>query len=290
MARAKTRSVLSGMRVKEAMRRQVIESSKDRTIGNCINKMIKYKINSVLVTDDKLHPMGVVTKTDIMGAFYAMLTIDTAIENIYVSPLLYCFPDDELEASLDLMQENSAHRLYVIGAESNEIIGILAYSDIVGLLYRYCRACIKSDAGEAIQQQSVKNVMTPSVTHYHEDDPLEEIIEGLSSYRFGAVLIRNSQGNPAGVISKTDLIISYNHGVGLNTKAREIMNSPVRSCDESSLLTHALQQMLLNDVQRLFVHASPSSNIVGIVSLSDAARFRAGSCRACIAGRIMTMP
>jgi len=281
---------LSGMSAKEAMRRQVIESPKNSTIGNCINKMIKYKINSVLVTDDKHHPMGVVTKTDIMGAFYAMFPIDTTLENIYVSPLLYCFPDDELEVSIDLMQQNGVHRLYVIGAESNEVIGILSYSDIVGLLYRYCRACDKSDAGDAIQQLSVKDVMTPSVTHYDEDDPLEAIIEGLSSYRFGAVLIRNSRGNPSGVISKTDLIISYNHSVRLNTKAREIMNSPVRSCDEFSLLSHALQQMLLNDVQRLFVHASTSSDIVGIVSLSDAARLRAGSCRACIAGRIMTGP
>ena len=141
MAIAKTRSVLSGMSVKEAMRRQVIDSPKDTTIGNCVNKMIKYKINSLLVTDEKHSPMGVVTKTDIMGAYYAMLPIDTTIENIYVSPLLYCFYDDELEASLNLMQKNGVHRLYVIGAESDEVTGILAYSDIVGLLYRYCRAC-----------------------------------------------------------------------------------------------------------------------------------------------------
>ena len=51
----------------------------------------------------------------------------------------------------------------------------------------------------------------------------------------------------------------------------------------------AIQQMLIHDVQRLFVHADASApdHITGVLSLSDSARFRSGSCRACSAGRIL---
>jgi hypothetical protein len=45
--------------------------------------------------------------------------------------------------------------------------------------------------------------------------------------------------------------------------------------------------MLLKDVQRLFVHAQDPAQIIGILSLSDAARFRSGSCRACTPSRFM---
>lgn len=49
----------------------------------------------------------------------------------------------------------------------------------------------------------------------------------------------------------------------------------------------AIQTMLLRDVQRLFVSAADSGEIIGVLSLSDAARFRSGTCRACTASCIL---
>jgi hypothetical protein len=45
--------------------------------------------------------------------------------------------------------------------------------------------------------------------------------------------------------------------------------------------------MLSRDVQRLFVTADDRDQIMGIMSLSDAARLRSGSCRACTPSRFM---
>lgn len=296
MAMARTRSVLSGIPVKEAMRRQVVRLPTEAVLTQCIGAMIKYKTNTVLVTDPKDIALGVVSKTDLISAFYAGLPIQTRLEHILVAPLRYCFPDDALEAALEVMQRNGIHQLYVFGSEFNKAIGILSYSDIVGLLYRYCRECRQSsvkgrldlNATDARQRLIVADVMTPAVTYYRETDPIEKIIDGLTARRLGAVLIRNARGEPAGVISKTDLIIAYNHGIGLDIAARDIMTSPAQSCSRFDLLAHALQLMLLKDVQRLFVHDADGGDIIGILSLSDAARFRAGSCRACLPGRIIT--
>jgi len=52
-------------------------------------------------------------------------------------------------------------------------------------------------------------------------------------------------------------------------------------------LSDAIQLMLLKDVQRIFIHADDPTNIVGVLSLSDAARFRSGSCRACTSSRLI---
>jgi CBS domain-containing protein len=64
------------------------------------------------------------------------------------------------------------------------------------------------------------------------------------------------------------------------------MSTPVRSIDESELMETAVRTFILSDIHRLFVHRGEPGTIVGVLTLTDAARLRSGSCRACIAGRI----
>ena len=120
-----------------------------------------------------------------------------------------------------------------------------------------------------------------------EADNLVQVIEGLTTQRLGAVLIRNPSGNAVGVVSKTDLIVAYKHGMAVEAAAAEVMSQPVVSCGEESDLALAIQRMLIRDVQRLFVHSVTPARITGILSLSDAARFRSGSCRACTSSRLI---
>jgi len=294
MPRVKTRHVLSGIKVEEAMRRQVVKLPQNAPIDYCINRMIKYKINSVLLTDEAQQPAGIVSKTDIMGAFYAGFSTQTPVENIMAAPLLHCYPDDDLESSLDIMHANGVHRLFVLGAEADAVTGILAYPDIVGLLYRYCRACDKGllksrrrRTDDDYLRLKVKDVMTAAVTAYREEDALSAVIEGLTEHRCGAVLIRDARNRAVGVVSKSDLIVAYKHGVTVDVSARAVMSKPVKSCAGEAQLADAIQQMLLRDVQRIFVHDSDPGHMVGVLSLSDAARFRSGSCRACTSSRLM---
>jgi CBS domain-containing protein len=113
-------------------------------------------------------------------------------------------------------------------------------------------------------------------------------MEGLAAYRFGAVLLKNPDGSPAGVVSKTDLILAYKHGLPGSTRAREIMTCPVRACDGSAPVVEALKTMIYADVHRLFVYQETPENLVGVLSLSDVARFRSGTCRACLVSRIIS--
>ncbi len=89
------------------------------------------------------------------------------------------------------------------------------------------------------------------------------------------------------MISKSDRVLAYIHGLGIDHLAAMVMRSPVLSCDRNELLATVLQQMLLKDVQRFFVHQGEPACIVGVLSLSDSVRFRSGSCRACISSRLI---
>lgn len=290
------KSVLSGTLVREAMRRQIVRLNGSASLSKCVNHLIKYKTRALLVTDNMQHPIGVVSKTDVIVAYCGGVPIESPVSSIMNGPLVACFPDDELEASLDLMRTHGVHQLFVQGAEPSSIIGMLTYSDVVALIYRTCKSCSRNtvrhrthlpedseDPGRVI----VHEAMTPTALGYGEDDDLEVLMEGMVAFGIGAMLVRDVDGLACGVVSKTDLIVAYNHGTSLKEKARSIMSSPVASCDERSLLGDAIRTMFLKDVQRLFVHAGDERRIVGVFSLTDAARIRSASCRACLPSRII---
>ena len=297
MPLVKTPSVYSGISVSKAMRRQVVSLPSTADIGQGIRMMIRYKVNAVLLTDNGV-PYGVVSKTDILSAYYAELPPETTLGDVMGSQPIACFPDDLVEDALEIMEAAGVHRLYITGAHRAEVIGAVSYSEIVGLLYRYCRACERGFAKRRVKRRgtdpsarlTVKDVMTKKVWTSKDNDQLFAVIDTLSSHHMGAVLIRDEAQSSVGVISKTDLIIAYHHGISPHAEAREIMNTPVYSVPSEELLSTAIQQMLIRDVQRLFVHrdASHPDLITGVLALSDSTRFRSGSCRACVAGRILT--
>jgi CBS domain-containing protein len=291
-----SRSVFSGIPVSEAMRRQVVRLPQTGEIAQAIRLMIRYKANAVLLTDNDM-PCGVVSKTDLLGAMYAQMPTSTPLASVMGGQPIACFPDDSVEDALEIMEAAGVHRIYVIGAHRGEVIGAVAYAEIVGLLYRYCRACERGMAKkrkkrlpiEPSARLTVRDVMTRGAWSCRASDTLFGVIESLSAHHMGAVLVMDESESPVGVISKTDLVVAYHHGVSSETRARGIMNSPVHSIPADARLSDAIQQMLVEDVQRLFVRkeVSDPSSVTGVLALSDSARFRSGSCRACTAGRML---
>lgn len=295
MQTATQRNVLSGLVVADAMRRQIIRLSASETISQAIRSTIKFKVNSVLIDTDAQQAVGVVSKTDLMSAYYAGFDLETPLEAIMVGPPILCRPDDPLDEALKIMQTHDVHRLYIKTDGHHPVIGVLAYPDIVGILYRFCRRCEKSATrrkqGTAEENWAemlmVREVMTPKLIQAGKDQTLSEVMELLSANRLGAVLVHDDKGLPLGVVSKTDLIAAYMHELDpARVVAANIMKGPPLACEENDLLSETLWVMIYNDVYRMFVFRNRPENMVGVLSLSDAARFRSGSCKACLSSRI----
>jgi CBS domain-containing protein len=292
---AKAKHTLSGLAVHQAMRRQALQLPLKTRIDHGINHLIKYKVNALLVTGTGGNPVGVVSKSDIMGAYYAGLPMESPLEHIMVGPPLFCRPEAALEDALTTMRTHGVYRLYVAGDDDEGVSGILAYPDIVGLLYKYCHNCefshrLRGQQADAVGSDRkrfvVGEVMTAEVQAVAVTDAILDVMEALSTYRFGAVLVRDRNQRPCGVVSKTDLALAYKHGVDPQTPAGDIMSIPVQFCRSDDLIEDAIKTMIYSDVQRLFVAAAEPGSVVGVFSLTDAARLRSGSCRACISSRI----
>lgn len=294
MVRIDRKNTLRNLSVSDAMRRQIICLHQAKTLDYGINVLIKYKVSALLIMDSRDQPIGVVSKTDIMGAYYAGLPIDSSLDFIMASPPLFCRSGDSLETALEQMRTNGVYRLYVNDDKSGDLVGALAYPDIVGVLYRYCHQCEyshlnslgRSSDEEPVRRFTVREVMTAKVRRVGMYEKLSTVMEQLSAYRFGAILVSNEHELPCGVISKTDLALNYKHGVDPEVEAQVVMSSPVHTCDVNLLLEEAINKMIIADIHRLFIHEGETSNIVGVLSLSDAARIRSGSCYGCVSSRI----
>jgi len=274
---------------------EVIRLPADAPIHKAIRLLIKYKIGALLVTDEADVPTGVVSKSEIVAAYYASLPLDSPLEHIMARPPIFCRAEDSLESALETMRSTGVYRLFVCEGGREELTGVLAYPDIVGLLYGFCRNCEKSlvnrrkaqELDEGTTRLRVRDVMTPSVVSVPEHATLAEIMEALSVYRFGAMLILDAQAIPCGVVSKTDLILAYGRGFPLEETAGSIlMSRRVVSCHQDEFVEDTIRKMVFSEVRRVFVHDGDPGEVKGVFSLSDAVRVRSGSCRACVASRI----
>ena len=288
-----TPKTLSGKMVSSAMRRRINRLGKQSTVSSAIGTLIKYKIGGLVVVDEQQSPIGVVSKTNIAGAYYGALPLDSPLEHIMTSPPLFCLANEPLDNALGKMKDHQVYRLFVKDPEDDSVVGALAYPDIVAMLYEYCSSCPKglfssppdSSAG-SIERSRVGDCMSRKLISVASDNLVYEVLEVLAQHHVGAILVIDAAGSGVGVVSKTDLILAYNHGVSLETPVTEVMSAPISSCSESDMLEEAIRRMIFTDVHRLFVKDTRTDSYSGVFSLTDAARNRSGSCQACITSRI----
>ena len=90
-----------------------------------------------------------------------------------------------------------------------------------------------------------------------------------------------------GVLSSTDLLLAYLHGLPVETPAGQVMKSPAVVTSRQETLFQALHRMIFADISRLIVCGQDPRQVVGVLSLSDLARFSSGSCKACTPARLV---
>ncbi len=72
MLPSEKKTTLRYLLVRDAMRKQVTSLAGRFSVESGIRFLIKYKVGALLITDQDDLPVGVVSKTDMMGAYYAV--------------------------------------------------------------------------------------------------------------------------------------------------------------------------------------------------------------------------
>jgi len=117
--------------VRDVMSSPVIEGKEDETAESIAQKMIKYKVGAVIVTDREGAPLGIVTKTDLVEKVIArnLRPDQVRARDIMSTPLHTIEPDAKIEDALRKMRKLGVSRLAVV--YKDRLTGLISVKDIL---------------------------------------------------------------------------------------------------------------------------------------------------------------
>ncbi|ABW17596.1 sigma-54 dependent transcriptional regulator PrdR [Alkaliphilus oremlandii] len=128
--------VLNNMNVSDVMDIDIVTITKDATLGQAMQIMLKYNKGDVIVLNNTNELFGILTMTDISiigGTFFCKNNLDDSVELYCNQNIVTIGPDEDAIWAKDLMKRKGIGRLPVI--RENKIIGIVRIKDILDKVY-----------------------------------------------------------------------------------------------------------------------------------------------------------
>ncbi|MEM2909941.1 MAG: CBS domain-containing protein [Nitrososphaerota archaeon] len=126
----KPASLAEELRVKDIMSSPVIDADVEESAEEVANKMIRYNIGSIVVTE-KGFPVGMITKRDLVYKVVAknLKPSEVKARDIMSSPIHVANPDDLIDNALRNMNKLKIDHLVVV--HRNKLVGIISTTDIL---------------------------------------------------------------------------------------------------------------------------------------------------------------
>ncbi|HRX34879.1 MAG TPA: CBS domain-containing protein [Aestuariivirga sp.] len=105
-------------------------------------------------------------------------------------------------------------------------------------------------------------------------DMVQSIVDLLARHRIGAVIVVDSQGGIAGIVSERDIVraMSGNASSVLAKTAADIMTAKVRTCSAADTEENLMALMTEHRIRHLPVVSD--GRLAGMISIGDVVKFR----------------
>jgi CBS domain-containing protein len=155
-------------------------------------------------------------------------------------------PDASINDVLQKMQLNFIKRIVV--KIKNKPVGIVTERDINKFLEN-------DKTARALEEIPINHVMKKNLITITEgpNDRLHQAASHMDTFKIGSVIIVDSNGNLAGIITKSDITKVYGTVYAAKFKVKDYMSHKVFTCRKSDSLRFALNMINQNDVSRLVV-------------------------------------
>ncbi len=154
--------------------------------------------------------------------------------------------DASINDVLQKMQFNFIKRIVV--EAKNKPVGIVTERDINKFLEN-------DKTARALKEIPIKQVMKKNLITITDglNDHLNQVATRMDTFKIGSVIIVDSNGNLAGIITKTDITKAYGAVFGGKFQVKDYMTKKVFTCRKSDSLRFALNMINHNDISRLVV-------------------------------------
>ena len=128
--------IMSTLKVKDAMKTEVITLLPDDTVEHASALMGEKKFRGIPIVSSNGNVIGMVTMSDILRVPSSEVK-STQLSNVMTKNVVIVFPEDSLLVALGKLTAGGIGRLPVISKDSGQVVGILTRSDLFNAYQRY---------------------------------------------------------------------------------------------------------------------------------------------------------
>jgi diguanylate cyclase (GGDEF)-like protein/PAS domain S-box-containing protein len=237
--------------------RDVVTLAADATLREATAAMATQKISSILVTDGKQHPLGIVTEQNVLHAMRIGRTLDTELSLVMSAPIISVPESTSCQEAYLLCLSKGIRHLALLD-DSDELSGVVSETDF------RLHVNLTTLAG----RRSVAAVMTRTVLSLPPDASLQQAVELMEEHQDNSVVVAEEQC-PIGIVTERDLVRLFSDSDdGVVPRLEEVMASPVQTVSTETTVTEAAELMLETGMRHLVVVTS-SGELAGLVSEHD---------------------
>lgn len=170
--------------------RYLVKLSENDTIFNAFDTMTKFRVGSVIATNENGEAVGIITEKDAVIIANKKISTTVPISTVMSHPIICAKADSTLRNIIDIMSNNKINRIIILDNDTNKPINIVTMRDIANNL--------KGNYGKLLEYKlkNIKNSLNyigEYIIEIYEDDN-EQIIQWMNAKaieRFGNFLDKN---------------------------------------------------------------------------------------------------
>ena len=302
------RGGLPDLRVKDVMSTDPEAVTPDTPIAEVVDRLMARDYMALPVVDDQRRVVGVISDTDMLSAGVTRLSVSVhkvigpdvvraalakrkeeigTVRDVMTTPAVTVSPTMSLKEAAHIMHARGLKRLPVVD-EGGRLVGVLGRLDVLrSIASGYTRRMSPHTGTLPQEHRTVAEIMERHVPTVAETTPLADVVGKLLDSDVKRVLVLNTTGKLAGIVTDTDLVarIDPDQRPGLLTmlrsrwnkeaqrqmqraygqRASDVMTAPVVTVRDTTSVIDALTITVERHVKRLPV-VDADGHLVGIVS------------------------
>jgi len=189
------------IRVSSAMTKDLITAKPSSTTREIAALMIKNKISSVIIEDNKNNSINLITKTDLLKQ---ALNSEVPISMIYTKNAISVSQTDTVVSARKIMEKNGIHRLLVVDKEDDALSGIITEKNIAHALKLF-RDLTADYSHPDIKLLKVSDFMKKDLKTLNSDVKIKDAAKLMLENNISGIPVIEEDGN-FGMVTKTDIV------------------------------------------------------------------------------------
>lgn len=228
------------------------------TLNDAVNKMSKLNLRTIIVlNNEKFHILT------------TSLLIDLKLQNIASSiqlkelnlPVVRTIEKD-LSILTILNQIDSTTEYMIILDDSNNLIGLVSYTDIINNV----------DPKILMQRQTVASlILNYKANFIYENSSTLQGIKLIKKNHADSIIVKDTNEKHVGIFTTKDFIDIMHIDTNLNEPIKKFMSSPLTTIPDDSTISYALDFIKMKHFKRLVI-VDKEDNVVGIISQKELLR------------------